>query len=255
MIYDIRVGLDERDIAMRAVARMAAKTAFFFGALVSGMGLAAAADLPVKATPVAHYDWTGLYVGGVVAGGWGHSRHCDPLTGCAAGSADFKMSGWLGGATLGYNLQRSNWVLGAEADWSWGSIKGSMPSNAVFDCGTAGTCRTNISSVATVRGRLGYALDRFLPYVTAGVAFTHVRASDGGTNFNIEDTATKTNFVWGGGIEYAFAPQWSAKFEYLHLGNLGDFTYGHVTGICACFMTDTHYDLVRLGVNYRFGGR
>jgi len=224
--------------------------------LISGMGLAAAADLPVKAKPVAHYDWTGLYVGGVVADGWGHSRHCDPgAGGCPAGSADFNMSGWLGGVTLGYNLQWSNLVLGAEADWSWGSIKGSMPSNAVFDCGSGGgTCQTTISSLGTVRGRLGYAFGQLLPYVTAGAAFTRVRASDGGTNFFIQDTTTKTTSVWGGGLEFAFAPQWSAKVEYLRIGDLGDFTYGHVTGICACFMTDTHYDLVRLGVNYRFGG-
>jgi outer membrane immunogenic protein len=143
-------------------------------------------------------------------------------------------------------------VLGAEADWSWGSIKGSSPTTAVFSCGSA--CQTDISSVATIRGRVGYAFDRLLPYLTAGAAITHVRASDGGTTFFIEDTATKTNFVWGGGVEFAFAPQWSAKVEYLRIGDLGDFTYGHVTGICACFMTDTHYDLVRLGVNYRFGG-
>jgi outer membrane immunogenic protein len=240
-------------MAMLAIARTAAKTTFFVGSLLSGIGLAAAADLPVKARPVAHYDWTGLYVGAVAAGGWGHSEHCDPLTGCAAGSADFNISGWLAGATVGYNWQWTNWVFGAEVDWSWGKIKGSVPTG-IFDCGSGGTCNTEISSVATVRGRFGYAFDRLLPYVTAGAAFTHVHASDGGTNFFIDDSTTKTSFVWGGGVEYAFAPQWSAKLEYLRVEDIGDFTYGHVTGICACFLTDTHYELVRLGVNYRLGG-
>ncbi len=232
----------------------AAKAAIVLMASACLAAPASAADMPLKGTsPIpAAYNWTGLYIGGVAAHGWGHSEHCDPLTGCAAGSSDFDMSGWLGGATLGYNLQWANFVLGAEADWSFGGIKGSAPSG-VFDCGTAGTCQTKINSVATVRGRFGYAFDRLLPYVTLGAAFTHVRASDGGTNFFIEDTKTETNFVLGGGIEYAFAPRWSAKLEYLHIGKLEDFTYGHVAGICACFMTDTHYNLVRAGLNYRFG--
>lgn len=217
---------------------------------------ASAADLPVKAKPVAHYDWTGLYIGGVVAGGWGHSRHCDPTAGgCPGGSADFNMSGWLGGATLGYNVQWSNLVFGAEADWAFGQISGSVPDGPLFSCGTAGNCRTNISSVATLRGRVGYAFDRLLPYFTAGAAITHVRASDGGTNFLFEDTATKTNFVWGGGVEYAISPQWSAKLEFLRVGKVSDFTYSHGATACPCYMTDTHYDLGRIGLNYRFSSR
>lgn len=220
-----------------------------------------AADIPTKspakAIDAAH-DWNGLYIGAVVAHGRGHSKHCDPLTGCDAGAAEFDLSGWLGGATVGYNWQWNNVVLGAEADWSWGHVKGSMASNAVFDCGNNnGTCKTDINALGTIRGRVGFAFDRFLPYFTLGAAFSRVSASDGNgsTNFFIEDTKMNTKFVWGVGLEYAFAPRWSAKFEYIRIGSLSDFTYGRVTGVCACFMTDTHYDVIRGGINYHFSSR
>jgi len=139
------------------------------------------------------------------------------------------MNGWLGGVTLGYNWQWQNWVLGVEGDWSWGKIDGSAPNTVNFDCG--GRCLTDITSIGTVRGRVGYAIgyafDHFLPYVTAGAAFTRLHSiadfcsSDPLCN---DGKTTKTDFVVGGGFEYAFAfmPNLSAKVEYLYITKLGD---------------------------------
>ena len=70
---------------------------------------------------------------------------------------------------------------------------------------------------------MGYAFDRFLPYVTAGVAWTQLEASIGNPLLQSGST-TKSSFTVGGGVEYAFWQNLSAKVEYLYIAKLGDFT-------------------------------
>jgi outer membrane immunogenic protein len=224
--------------------------------------IASAADLPRKAPvyapppPPPVYNWTGFYVGGLASYAWGRSQHCDAGICEAPGEIypDFDINGWLGGITLGYNWQLANWVFGVEGDWSWGKVKGSSADTPDFGCGNL--CLTEVKSIGTVRGRVGYAFDRLLPYLTAGVAFSRIHASIGNP-VEAEDTTTETSFVGGGGLEYAFAPNWSAKIEYLYISKLGDFDYDHVNN-CGpepnCFARTHHLNVVRVGVNYRFWG-
>jgi outer membrane immunogenic protein len=218
--------------------------------------IAFAADLPRKAPaytpppPPPIYNWSGFYVGGVGSYGWSQSRHCDD--GGVFCTLDFDMNGWLGGLTLGYNWQLQNWVLGVEGDWSWGKIDGSIGDSDDFGCG--GLCTTKIKSIGTIRGRVGYAFDRFLPYLTLGAAFTQLHSSLGSPVL-AEDTTTKTDFVVGGGLEYAFLPNWSAKVEYLYITKLGDHHYDPANvADCdtECFSRIDAVNLVRFGVNYRF---
>jgi outer membrane immunogenic protein len=228
-------------------------TISLFTAMLGGGLTARAADIaPVyKAAPAyAPYNWTGLYVGGVVGYGWGTNKHCD-AGGC---TLDFDVDGWNAGATIGYNWQWANWVLGIEGDGSWANIKGSTPDSG---CGGSGTtCDTKIKSFETIRGRVGYAFDRFLPYVTAGVAFTQLEAS--AFNPVVSRSTTKSSFTVGAGLEYAFLPNWSAKLEYLYVSKLSDFIYAPSPPLeCTtpgCFVSDVDYSVVRLGINYRFGG-
>ena len=102
--------------------------------------------------------------------------------------------------------------------------------------------------VATARGRAGYAADRVLLYLTAGGAFANVQ-----TNFNGTTTShTQSGWTAGGGIEWAFADNWTAKVEYLYV-NLGNFNCGLNCG--AGLVTDNvsfHTNLLRAGVNYKF---
>src|SRR5436190_5143888 len=93
---------------------------------VVGYGqLAGAADLPVKAAaykapvPVAVYDWTGFYVG--AHGGWARTDKRWSLPGTGE-VANYNANGPIGGVQAGYNWQSGNWVLGAEAQASWGKI-------------------------------------------------------------------------------------------------------------------------------------
>ena len=92
-------------------------------------GTALAADLPVKAIPMATpvpYSWTGCYVGVAGGGAWGRSRH---ISGDAATlglpiTNDYDMRGGIAGVEYGCNWQTGSWVLGTESDFSWTNLRG-----------------------------------------------------------------------------------------------------------------------------------
>ena len=182
------------------------------GLIAFGIASASAADIqrrqvmparaPVYVTPV--YNWTGFYVGINGGGGWGKSDWSN-----AFGTADAKLSGGLVGGTIGYNYQIGQAVLGVEGDIDWSNIQGST-SNGI--CGGT-TCHTRNSWLSTARGRIGYAADRFMPYVTGGAAFGDIKADAG---FGSE-TKTRTGWTVGGGLEAAIAGPWTAKIEYLYV--------------------------------------
>jgi outer membrane immunogenic protein len=193
-----------------------------------------AADIPRKGpvyTPdaPAYFSWTGFYVG--INGGyaWGTADWPAP----PPPSVSFNTTGFLVGATLGYNYQMGSFVLGAEGDWDFSTIKGSL----------GGCCETKVPWIATGRARLGYAWDRWLPYVTGGVAFASIKNTGVGS-----ETANKLGWTAGVGVEYAFMSAWSVKAEYLY-ADLGSMTCD------ACFAGQTvkwKTSIARAGLNYRF---
>jgi outer membrane immunogenic protein len=126
----------------------------------------------------------------------------------------------LFGATVGYNYQLNNIVFGVEGDWSGGRLSGSSLNTSNYNCGLS--CDNKITSVATLRGRLGLAWNQFLFYGTAGGAWERLQASLGNPVL-VSSTTTKSNFVWGVGAEYAFTKNLSAKVEYLRTTTLGTF--------------------------------
>jgi outer membrane immunogenic protein len=209
-------------------------------AMVGVIGSAHAADLPrqmaVKAPVYAapYYNWTGLYVGINGGGAWGNSRWDS--------TGSFNTSGGMVGGTLGYNWQFGTWVVGLEGDIDWANIKG----NTNVFCG--GGCSSENTWLGTARGRLGYAFDRWMPYVTGGAAFGDVTTTNPGFT-----GATNTQVGWtaGAGVEFAIAGNWTAKVEYLHY-DLGSFNCGVS---CNGFASDNvkfSADAVRGGINFRF---
>jgi outer membrane immunogenic protein len=104
------------------------------------------------------------------------------------------------------------------------------------------TCETKNTWLGTVRGRLGYAIDRFMPYVTGGLAVGDIKNNISGIG---SASDTKAGWTVGGGLEYAFNGPWSAKVEYLYV-DLG--RGGAIAGSDAKFQTN----IVRAGLNYRF---
>ena len=215
-----------------------------FGLVVVAQS-AGAADLSVaplyKAPPpppvTPAYNWSGFYVGVNGGGGWGRSFW-------DANADRIGLSGGLVGGTAGYNWQFGSAVVGVEGDIDWANLSGTSTS-----VGCPVGCSTSDSWLSTVRGRVGYAFDRFLPYVTGGLAVGDIQAATPGF-----PGATSTNAGWtlGAGLEVALQGNWSAKAEYLHV-DLGRFNCGTN---CAAVPTDNvsmHDDVFRAGLNYRFG--
>jgi iron complex outermembrane recepter protein len=220
----------------------------------------ASAPLVAKTPPVAWtkvtppiVNWTGIYLG--INGGFafGGSDWTDSVTGGSTGS--FGTSGFVFGGTAGGNYQVGSLVFGVEADGDWAAVSGFGTVTATPLC--EGGCLTKNTWLSTVRGRAGYAFDRFLVYGTAGAAFGNVRA-----NFSNDpaSSATETGWTVGAGVEVAFAPNWSAKAEYLFV----DLADGSCTTDCAIanangppLIPDVavkfNESIVRGGINYRFG--
>jgi outer membrane immunogenic protein len=158
-----------------------------------GLGGAAAADLPLKARPmpvaVAAYNWTGCYVGGNIGGKWareGDAVNIAAATGPGGASPASSLdlgtatpSTFIGGGQIGCNWQSGHLVLGIEGDadaqhYGRTTTLVGFPAN-LFVPGDTFDLRSDWQ--ASVRGRIGYAWDRTLLYVTGGVAFTDLRAN------------------------------------------------------------------------------
>ncbi len=219
----------------------------FLAVLMSAAATGAlAADLPThKGEPMAPvyapapaFTWGGLYVG--INGGLGYA---------AVGDTNFgNPSGGVIGGTLGYNWQMGQIVFGAEGDFDYGFMKAS---NTFSNNLAAGSTSLTTNWMTTERLRLGYAVDHALFYVTGGYAGISTQASigDNVNAFAATQNGWRSGGVVGGGIEYAFTNNISAKAEYLW-APMEDKTY----------WTDTpdqetnhmSVSLARIGLNYKF---
>jgi outer membrane immunogenic protein len=233
---------------------------------------AQAADMPAKpvykAPPMAaSFSWTGFYLGGHAGYGWGDESWCrtggigpngctTPVPGQNYANVDPK--GWLGGVQAGFNWQSSQFVFGVEGDVSFTGMDGNGPFRTFNSTYVA---NSDVNYVATLAGRLGIAFDRALIYGKGGFAWMDednwIVNTTAGTVF-ARTNSVRTGWVAGAGIEYAIADGWSAKAEYNYMdfgsdtktiaGSTGGGGTGPVT-------IDHTVQVVKFGVNYRFGGR
>jgi outer membrane immunogenic protein len=236
---------------MKAFLYASAATLAVAGILgTAAVGTASAADLarkappPVvtKAPPPAYvpFTWTGAYVG--INGGYGFGRSkWDGLP------ATFDVKGGLAGGQLGYNWQFGQFVWGLEGDGDWTQLRGQA--NAI-NCANTTQCQTRNDFLSTVRGRVGIAMDRWLPYATGGLAIGNIKATPPAFTGVTGIDKTDTGWTVGGGLEYSLAPNWSVKAEYLWV-DLGKETCSIVCGLPSNNVNLTT-NVVRGGINYHF---
>jgi outer membrane immunogenic protein len=221
-------------------------------ASVGATHAASAADIPAKApitkspAAVVAYNWSGFYVGGNVGAAW--QRSCwtfltGPVDeGCHSGTDV------VAGGQLGVNWQTGNWVFGLEASGNWANLKASSVS-AGFPTFTNET-RTNAIGLFT--GRVGMAWSNALAYVKGGAALTNNEYTAFLTATPSPTSITDTRWGWtvGGGLEYGFAPNWSAAVEYNYID-----TGAKDEGIAGTDVFDRitqRIHMATLRVNYRF---
>jgi outer membrane immunogenic protein len=187
---------------------------------LAAAGAAGAADMPVKAPPMVvpvAYSWTGFYIGGQVGGVWGHDDGSIVNPAPIAVNIPFvvNMSGVIGGAHAGYNLQISQFVFGIE-----GSVDGTNMQKT-FQVGTCplfcGTATTKTDVQGSIRGRVGVAFDRALLYATGGVTVTNITNTYDTTAFGggfASLSTSRTGPTVGGGLQYAITNNLSVRGEY-----------------------------------------
>jgi outer membrane immunogenic protein len=251
-------------IAAAAVALLATTVA----------GAAADMSMPLKAPPVPYFTWDGFYLGVNVGYGWGENQWTSQgileLPGATTSNFNPSTNHVLGGVQAGANYQFGTWVAGIEADVMALGAKESASGNifvgGVVVPGITTTATTDVDWLALFTGRLGWAWDRALLYVKGGVAAGQTK-----DNFSLFapgapgafiDFGTKTNVLVGGtigaGIEYAFAPHWTAKIEYNWV-DLGSNTenFNIVTGGVGGTLTSREeiehkISILKFGANYKF---
>jgi outer membrane immunogenic protein len=263
-----------------------------------------ATNMAVKAPPPALLGWTGWYVG-VNAGyidsvgrtntdaaisvtdssGGGDAGN---LANTATNQFNNRSHGFLGGAQAGYNYQFSpSFVAGWEADIQGSTLHKDLAVTSTASAGdfrpawvTTTTVSNRLDYLGTVRGRVGVTpTPSLLLYATGGLAYGGVRSSTqisfdnngGAAPGSTSGSFSDTRFGWtaGGGFEWMFSPNWTAKLEYLYY-DLGSVSYA--TGGYAVDLTPTNFsgfgiaslatsttphfngNIARVGLNYKFGG-
>jgi outer membrane immunogenic protein len=219
----------------------AATIAFAAPALAADIPARTYTKAPVYTAPQVVYNWTGFYIGGHVGGAFASDNSLEASDGR-----------FLGGVQGGFDYQFApNWVLGIEAQYSWLSNNNN---GLAFPAGTLVTSNNN--QLGSVAGRFGYTWGPALLYAKGGYAFRNnetVGVSVGGVPVPFATDANhRDGYTVGAGLEYLFAPNWSAKAEYQYY-NFGNttFTAGPAAILGARLRDDEH--TVKLGVNYRFG--
>ena len=197
------------------------KCALLMAVAVVGLAsVASAADMPVKARPMAPpFSWTGCYVGGDVGVAWARD-HDGEITTATGGVSPFtplssaKADGVKVGGYVGCNWQTSSLVFGVEGDGEWANLKGSTIFNTPAP---SDFYETKIRSQESLRARVGYAFDRVLLYVTGGVAFANINEHDqlGVTGGFTDHSTTRTGWTAGAGVQLRLYSQldWSHRIS------------------------------------------
>jgi outer membrane immunogenic protein len=222
---------------------LASAVFFSFTAVASAADLAPYTKAPA---PVANpgVNWSGFYIGAMGGYSWSDSVRLSAGGVTATGSTS-DINGGFGGGTIGYNWQMAYWVFGLEADAAGADVSDSDSSLGV-------TLTEKVDAFGSVTGRIGYTAGAALIYAKGGYAWADnkLSASLGGVGFS--ESHLHSGWTVGGGVEYMFAPNWSAKAEYMFAdyekqNYFTDIVPGGI-GI------GTTFHSVKAGINYHFGG-
>jgi outer membrane immunogenic protein len=257
-------------------------------ALLGTLALPAfAADMPgrriVKSpvyVPPPVFSWTGVYAGVNAGYSIGDQKTRTIGTtgfsslvpgGIAPVSLGTGGNGFAGGVQAGVNFQFGSIVTGLEADVQYvdQAKTARFTGNPVLGTALTTSASSELKWLGTLRGRVGFAADRLLVYGTGGFAFGEVETAGSvvgvaapGLAWAGTNSATRTGWAAGGGVEYAFTDNISLKAEYLYY-DLGSSTFtaagnaavratAALDGVDYVGRSDTKGSLVRAGLNYRF---
>jgi len=243
-----------------------------------------AAPLSALAEDAPASKWNGIYIGGSAGVGFGGNSNSLDLDGFNY----FKItppadrpgeitdvgsdSAFIGGGQMGLNYALNNqWVIGIEADLSAFDLSASRtPASSKADWGADTLVIVEMDWLATVRGRVGYAVDKWLVYGTGGVAFNDGQyrnydfCKEPPCGSGLMDARGDMDVGWtvGGGVELALTSALTAKAEYLFVRFDGERYTGTAsfpeaggkipTEDYDFSASPTDLNIIRLGLNYKF---
>ncbi len=186
----------------------------------------------------APFEFAGFYAGA-------HAGYADMTADFGGGNLDGGDA--LGGLQAGYNYVNGNLVLGVEADLSagGGDASGTCPFNGAL------TCSVDIDLMATLRPRVGYAMNDFLLYATGGLAAARFDIVSRGAGPGTVDDSEEGAYGWtvGAGLEYMLGDIVSVRLEYRYL-SFPDVDFNPVLGGPSGMDADIHS--VIGGINFHF---
>jgi outer membrane immunogenic protein len=232
---------------------------------------------------VTGYNWTGFYAGANAGYGTAGTRDAVDMKGVASGvgstySGTYSgsishpgLDGAVGGAQVGWNIQRGHLVAGVVTDFQFSGLSNSGSANVPvsFGGGHVGdlplTASQQLDWFGTVRGKLGAAFDRVLVYGTAGYAYGRVTDKiatnfPGDTNYSASNSTVRSGWAAGAGAEYALPGGIRFGIDYMYM-DLGQGSVTSVTGLggsaavkfaTSSINSDEH--IVRATVNFPLGG-
>jgi len=260
---------------------LAGMTGLAFIAAVPALAADLPVEMPAKATFAQRFTWTGCYIGMHAGGAWKSNDVTDPVLlvqdninlggpGFTTGgptTVGLRENGAVVGGQLGCDYQfPSNFVLGVEGAASGSTMKGtrvvalpdSPPDTELL------TIKTDF--IPSLTGRVGYAADHWLFYGKGGAAWANskysITGNFGGAGlfapsvpFDFEGLGSRLGWTVGGGIEWAFAQDWSARLEYDYY----DFgtqavTMNDVNNGSGPLTFKSTMQTVKLGVNFHVWG-
>ena len=252
-------------------------------ALLAGLALvafsvvqASAADLPVKARPMAPvaaaWSWNGAYIGVNAGWSWGKTTITDRdgYNTILGDTWSFNHNGFVGGGQIGWNWWMNPFLLGIEADLGYMGQRGNAAAPAgcrFFACDTIGSVKTDF--YGTLRGRAGFTAGDLLLFVTGGGIGINQRTNVNDSCFvapcgfaviNADDKSFRVGWTAGGGVEWHIpGTPWSLKGEWLY------YDLGTKTMSAAAFFppspapggtfrwdTKTTGSIARVGANWHF---
>ena len=187
------------------------------------------------------FNWSGFYAG--LNGGYGFGETTREASG-GGPETDTDADGWSLGGQVGYNMDMGGLIVGVEGDGQWSSI------GFEEDVGAAGTFKSGVDAYGTLRGRAGMALDRVMPYVTAGAAVGRgTMSTTDAANVVTSQSTTHLGWTVGAGLEAAATDNLTLKAEYLYV-DLGTQSYSGLPG--GSVDATQRFSVVRAGLNYKF---
>ena len=187
-----------------------------------------AADYAPIPDPDPIATWAGLYLGAHGGGVWGDVD---------ADGDDDTIRGWMFGPLAGFNFQSDSFVFGIEGDLGFGNVDGRD-----FN---AADLSYELRRNAHVRGRIGYDMGSFMPFIAGGLALARFNAAE--QVGPVDDTNNHTGFTIGGGVDFRASNNLWLRLEYLH-DEFNEKNYDVYAGVPIDVDTDT----VRAAVIWHF---